>query len=99
MTGTVGGRTIADVVERMTAILTEMPVELVGRRAFLATYQRTTRAVGAAIEAASFEDPEWVETWDVVFADLYLDALEADLASDAARRAPRPRALAVCAAA
>ena len=39
-----------------------------------------------------FEDPAWVERWDVVFADLYLDALDADLAGSAA--VPRPWRLA-----
>jgi hypothetical protein len=94
MTGSAGGRSIADVLARMTTILDGMPPELAHRRAFLATYQRTTRAVGEAIEAASFEDPSWVEVWDVVFADLYLDALEADLADDPGRRPPRPWRLA-----
>jgi hypothetical protein len=94
MTGTEGGRTIDDVLERMTATLEQIPPELSARRAFLATYQRTTRAVGDAIEAAAFEDPEWVEVWDVVFADLYLDALDADLSGDPGRQPPRPWRLA-----
>ena len=42
------------------------------------TYLRTTEAVGAAIDDARFEDPAWVENWDVVFADLFLDAHDAD---------------------
>jgi hypothetical protein len=46
-------------------------------RFFLGTYARTTRAIGAALDAGAFEDPAWVEEWDVVFADLYLDALQA----------------------
>jgi hypothetical protein len=62
------------------------------QRLFLQTYQRTTAAVGHAIEEARFEDPEWVERWDVVFADLYLDALDLDLAGSAA--VPRPWRLA-----
>jgi hypothetical protein len=94
MTEAVGGRTIDDVLTRMTATLSAMPQELAPRRAFLATYQRTTRAVAKALEAAAFEDPGWVEAWDVVFADLYLDALEADLAGDPRHRAPRPWRLA-----
>jgi hypothetical protein len=94
MTGTAGGRTIDDVLHRMTTVLAAMPPELASRRAFLATYQRTTEAVRKAVESASFEDPTWVEEWDVVFADLYLDALEADLAGDPGRRASRPWRLA-----
>jgi hypothetical protein len=46
-------------------------------RFFLGTYLRTTEAVGTAIDQAGFEDPEWVERWDVAFAELYLDALSA----------------------
>ena len=56
------------------------------RRVFLSTYQRTTAAVGKAIEDARFEDPDWVEEWDVVFAKLFIDAHDADLAG-----APVPR--------
>jgi hypothetical protein len=49
-------------------------------REFLGTYQRTTLAVGAAVDEGVFEDPGWVERWDVVFAELYLTALDAHLA-------------------
>ena len=88
------GRTISDVVERMTTLLDTLPPQLASRRAFLATYLRTTQAVGDAIDRAAFEEPVWLEAWDVVFADLYLDALDADLAADPARPAPRPWRLA-----
>ena len=37
-----------------------------------------------------FRDPEWVERWDVTFADLYLDAVEA---AQAGRRPPEPWAV------
>ena len=47
--------------------------------AFLETYRRTTLAVGTAVDDAMFEDPAWVQTWDVAFAELYLDALDAEL--------------------
>jgi hypothetical protein len=94
MTETEDARTISDVLDRMVSLLDAMPPHLAARRAFLATYMRTTRAVAGAIEGAAFEDPSWVEAWDVVFADLYLDALDADLAADPARPAPRPWRLA-----
>jgi hypothetical protein len=97
MTGTPGERTIGDVVDRMASLLEDLPPQLAARRTFLATYLRTTRAVGKAIDDASFEDPAWVEAWDVVFADLYLDALEADVSTDPDVRAPRPWALAFAA--
>ncbi|GAA2744815.1 hypothetical protein GCM10009868_23910 [Terrabacter aerolatus] len=97
MTGTADGRRIADVIDRMASVLDGMPPGQTSRRAFLATYERTTRAVGDAVERGSFEDPDWVEAWDVVFADLYLDALEADLTGDPDRPAPRPWRLAFAA--
>lgn len=66
------------------------PLERTGdpARFFLATYLRTTRAVASALEHGLFEDPAWVEWWDAVFADLYLDALDAHLALPGA--GPRP---------
>lgn len=60
-------------------------------REFLGTYQRTTIAVGKAVRDGVFEDGPWVEDWDVAFADLYLDALDADLGGG---RVPRPWRLA-----
>src|SRR3954447_142651 len=59
---------------------------------FLGVYLRTTLAVGAAIDAGTFEDPAWVEGWDVDFAGLYLDALTAHRRDPAS--APRPWRLA-----
>jgi hypothetical protein len=56
------------------------------RKHFLGTYLRTTVAVGEAIRDKVFEDPDWVERLDVVFADLYLDAYHLYLAG-----APVPR--------
>ena len=84
---------IATVIASMQERLDALPPELTARRDFLATYQRTTAAVGEAIEQAPFEDRRWVERWDVVFADLYLDALDADLAGEPGR-VPRPWRLA-----
>jgi hypothetical protein len=73
------GGPIADVVARMQERLDVLPEELAHRRFFLGTYLRTTQAVGRAIDRARFEDPEWVELWDVKFAELYLQALDGDL--------------------
>jgi hypothetical protein len=78
---------IADVVARMQQRLDELPEDVAQRRFFLSTYLRTTQAVGKAIDDARFEDPAWVEVWDVKFAELYLQAHDADLA-------PRPWRLA-----
>jgi hypothetical protein len=76
-----------DLAERSAAL----PEPLAHRRIFLDTYRRTTLAVGAAVDRASFEEPRWVAAWDVAFAQLYLDALAADLAGT---RVPRPWRLA-----
>jgi hypothetical protein len=83
---------IAAVIAAMQERLDAFPPELAARRDFLATYQRTTAAVGEAIDQARFEDGAWVEEWDVVFADLYLAALDADLTGQG--RVPRPWRLA-----
>jgi hypothetical protein len=50
------------------------------RRFFHATYTRTTRAVAEEIARGGFVDNEWVHRSDLVFADFYLAALEADRA-------------------
>ena len=83
---------IAAVVAAMDARLVRMPPDRTAQRLFLQTYRRTTLAVGKAICDAQFEDPEWVERWDVAFADLYLVALDADLAGHPT--VPRPWRLA-----
>jgi hypothetical protein len=83
---------IAAVVEGMQSRLDALTPEQESRRDFLATYLRTTLAVGEAIDRGDFEDGPWVEAWDVVFADLYVDALDADLAG--VGRVPRPWRLA-----
>ena len=71
---------IDELIARMAALLE--PLESAGdkRRYFHATYQRTTIAVAEEIKRGGFADPGWVEEWDVAFAGLYLDALEAGLA-------------------
>jgi len=82
---------IDELIDRMAALLE--PLEAAGdeRRYFHATYQRTTVAVAEELKRGGFADPGWVERWDVAFAGLYLDALEADLAG---RRPSRPWAIA-----
>ncbi len=82
---------IEELIARMAALLE--PLEAAGdkRRYFHATYLRTTMAVAREISGGGFADDEWVERWDVAFADLYLDALEGDMAG---RRPSRPWAIA-----
>jgi len=70
---------IVAVMARMTDRLERLPGRLGHHRVFLATYRRTTQAVWDAVGRGAFEDPRWVERWDVAFADLYLAALDAEL--------------------
>jgi hypothetical protein len=70
---------IADLVARMSADLVRLQETGDGRRYFHATYLRTTRAVADEIDRGGFIDGEWLERWDIAFAGLYLDALDADL--------------------
>lgn len=76
--GSPGGGPVAEVVAQMQQRLDALPPGLAHRRAFLGTYLRTTEAVGQAIDTGLFEDPGWVERWDVVFAELFIRAHDAD---------------------
>jgi hypothetical protein len=62
---------------RMAELLSSLEDDGEPARFFLGTYLRTTRAVAAALDANAFEDASWVAHWDVDFANLYLDALDA----------------------
>jgi uncharacterized protein DUF5995 len=73
-------QTVAALVARMEADLETLDD---GRRYFHATYLRTTKAVGEEIERGGFADNAWLERWDLVFADLYRQAL-------ASKSPPRP---------
>jgi hypothetical protein len=75
-------------IARMVALLAPLETEGNPGRFFLGTYLRTTQAVSAALDDGVFEDPAWVAGWDVDFADLYLDALEAWRAAPASAPAP-----------
>jgi hypothetical protein len=82
---------IEELIARMAALLQPLQADGDQRQYFHATYQRTTIAVAAELKGGGFTDAEWVERWDVAFADLYLEALEADLAG---RTPTRPWAIA-----
>ncbi len=84
--------TIAGVLAAMDTRLETMPPGREAQAEFLGTYRRTTAAVGEAVAGSTFEDPAWVEAWDVAFAGLYLSALDADLTGSG--RVPRPWRLA-----
>ena len=77
---------VVAVVAEMQSRLDALPREQEPLREFLGTYQRTTLAVGKAVDAGLFEDAEWVARWDVAFAELYLVALDAHLAGGAPSR-------------
>jgi hypothetical protein len=78
---------IEELIARMAALLEPLRAAGDQRQYFHATYQRTTIAVAGEIRRGGFADAEWVERWDVAFADLYLEALEGDMAG---RRPSRP---------
>jgi hypothetical protein len=79
---------VVALIARMEQLLRPLEDAVDPARFFLGTYLRTTRAVAAALDAGMFEAPEWVARWDVDFAGLYLDALEAHRADPAAVAAP-----------
>ena len=72
--------TIEELVTRMEALLA--PLRDDELRYFHLTYLRTTLAARDEIDPGRFVDRDWVERWDVVFADLYLQPLEAWLRGD-----------------
>ena len=80
-------RTKEELIARMEAMLVPLEERDDELQHFHATYLRTTRAVKEEIEAGGFLDNEWVEGWDLVFANLYLEAFEAWTGDD---RTPGP---------
>ncbi|HZD99915.1 MAG TPA: DUF5995 family protein [Micromonosporaceae bacterium] len=87
---------IAALIARMRA---DLDVLDDARRFFHATYLRTTIAVAAEIDRGGFADNAWASRWDLAFAELYVNALDADrrggsvsgpwrVAFDAARNQP-----------
>jgi Family of unknown function (DUF5995) len=84
------GDGIDGLIGRMEGLLAPLEARGDPGRFFLATYLRTTRAVKEELERGGFRDTAWVERWDVAFADLYLDALEA--AEGGRRRGRSPSA-------
>jgi len=69
--------TVDALLARMDALLGPLEARKDPIRLFLATYRRTTLAVRDKVARREFTDSEWVEQWDVAFANLYLDAVEA----------------------
>jgi hypothetical protein len=79
---------VAALIVRMTDLLARLEDDGDQARFFLGTYLRTTGAVAAALDSGTFEDADWVAHWDVDFAALYLDALDAHRADPATPPAP-----------
>jgi len=69
--------TVDALLARMDTLLAPLEERKDPIRFFLATYRRTTLAVRETIARRGFTDNDWVECWDVAFANLYLDAVEA----------------------
>ena len=71
----------------MIALLARMRADLDrlddARRFFHITYLRTTQAISDEIDRGGFIDKAWVSRWDLAFAKLYTDALDADRRRDA----------------
>jgi Family of unknown function (DUF5995) len=74
---------IDHLLSRMRADLAELTAAGDARRFFHATYLRTTQAVADEIARGGFADEHWVREWDLAFASLYLDALDAGRCGDA----------------
>ena len=70
---------VDSVVREMRSRLDGLTHDQQHLRHFLGTYERTTLAVGKAVDDGFFEDPAWVEGWDVAFAWLYVEALDRHL--------------------
>jgi hypothetical protein len=68
--------TIDDVIARFEATFQPLIERNDEQRHFHGVYYRNTVAVKKELEQGGFVDPDWVEWWDVVFANLYLGALE-----------------------
>jgi hypothetical protein len=78
---------IAVVLERMSAIARSLPAED-GVARFNGRYLEVTREVLAETRSDAFEDARFLERLDVMFAELYLAAIDAAQAGKQ-RRSPR----------
>jgi hypothetical protein len=85
--------TVDDVIARLTAVGAEIakdhgPADGVGF--FNLLYLNVTKAVGAAITVNDFTEERFIARLDVVFAELYFDALDADRNGTAMPKAWQP---------
>ena len=68
--------TIGDLIARMEEMQVHLDASGDRRRYWHGVYRRGTVAVRDEIRRDGFLDPDWLERWDLAFADIYLDAME-----------------------
>jgi hypothetical protein len=67
---------IGDLIARMEEMQAHLDAGGDARRYWHGVYRRGTVAVRDEIRRGGFLDPDWLERWDLAFADIYLDAME-----------------------
>jgi hypothetical protein len=68
--------TIGELIAHMEDIQARLDASGDARRYWHGVYRRGTVAIRSEIERGGFHDPAWLERWDLVFADFYLEAME-----------------------
>ncbi|MEA2502850.1 MAG: hypothetical protein QOD01_2961 [Actinomycetota bacterium] len=68
--------TVGELISLMEDIQARLDAEGDGRRHWHGVYRRGTVAVCNEIERGGFLDAAWLERWDLVFAEIYLEAME-----------------------
>lgn len=68
--------TIGELIALMEDTQARLDKDDDARRHWHGVYRRGTVAVRDEIERGGFLDPVWLERWDLVFADIYLEAME-----------------------
>lgn len=68
--------TIGDLIARMQEMQVHLDAGGDGRRHWHGVYRRGTVAVSDEIRRGGFLDSQWLERWDLAFADIYLAAME-----------------------
>ena len=68
--------TVNELISLMEDIQARLDAEGDRRRHWHGVYRRGTVAVRNEIERGGFLDAAWLERWDLVFADIYLEAME-----------------------
>ena len=71
-----GAGTIEDLITRMEDMQARLDASADGRRHWHGVYRRGTIAVRDEIRRGGFLDAAWLERWDLVFAGIYLEAME-----------------------